>query len=144
MALLTAAQAFSDGATEIFDLVDESTDVPPETRIKSLGGLIALKSKTFAAHSVSGGDFSKARANLSEASDEARESIRLIDAIEDRWARLIDSIEQEVAGLEHASPRVTKGALVPDVCMPTASGGTWRLSEQRGVPVLLVVLRHFG
>ncbi len=47
-------------------LVEESTDVATATRVKIFGGLIGLKSKTFAAHGVTGADFAAARASAAQ------------------------------------------------------------------------------
>ena len=145
MTLLSAATAFFEGATDVFNHVEESTDVPPEARVKGFGPLIGLKSKTFEAHNVTGADFAAARADPKPSAD-VRESLRLLDSLEERWNSLVAAIEAEVASNDAASPRIAKGMAVEDIRLPTASDGEWTLSDelQRGNHVLLVVLRHFG
>jgi peroxiredoxin len=39
-------------------------------------------------------------------------------------------------------PCITVGSGAPDFALPTDTGETWRLSEQQGVPVILMFHRH--
>ena len=143
--LLAAATDFANAANEVFELVESTTDLPPETRMKGFGPLIGTKSKAFANFNVTGADFAAARADPNPP-PEAREALSLLDSLEKRWSDIITAIEEEVAGLEQASPRIAKGAKAEDIRLPSANGGEWTLSGDlaRGTHVLLVVLRHFG
>lgn len=140
---LAAATAFSSAANELFDLIEETEDVEPITKIKSFGKLIGMKHEAFAAHDVTGSDFAAARRHADPPPDVA-ESFGLLDAIEQRWSSMIGSLEKKVAHLEQSSPQLKKGEAVADFCLPTAAGTDWRLSAQKGTNILLVVLRHFG
>ena len=145
--LLKAATAFVEAAEEVFDMVEEGKEqgVAPVERVKGLGALIKLKSSIFERFGVSGAAFAEARTSLPNDPD-VKMSLGMLERLEMRWSSIVDAIEAETAELENAQPKIRKGEAVPDLCLPTSTGGTWRLSKEleRGSHVLLVVLRHFG